>query len=169
VGATNNTQLQDSVKQDSLGQELKDPPVSTNVETSPKGRERKTRPRNAETEGTRLPKDWQPASTTLQWFHDKDYGTYLDLDETVTEFRNYWHNLPEKNKKPTPYKLDWEATFQNRIIALVKPLRENRQARASPQPQSKQARIEANNLQAHYGFLEMMEREDHERQRQKKL
>lgn len=63
--------------------------------------------------GTRLASDWQPSSDDAEYAKGK--GVPADkLATLVEEFRNYWVSRPGKDG----VKLDWSATFRNRVIQV---------------------------------------------------
>ena len=61
--------------------------------------------------GTRLPADWQPSEAERRLAIE--HG--LDLNRVLAEFRDYWVAIPGSKG----LKLDWDATFRNRVRQLA--------------------------------------------------
>jgi len=61
--------------------------------------------------GTRLPADWQPDPEGIVFCLERG----VDPNHALAEFRDYWTALP--GAKGT--KLDWQATFRNRVRQLA--------------------------------------------------
>lgn len=59
--------------------------------------------------GTRLPDEWQPSDAVRDWA--KSAFPAVSIDRVLAEFVDYWRAVPGK----TGTKLDWDATFRNRI------------------------------------------------------
>jgi hypothetical protein len=93
----------------------KDPPVSANAETSPKGDEGG--------KATRIPKDWQPTAKDYAWAEEKGYDRLLNLESITEGFKYYWESTTKG-----PKKTDWSKTWRNRVIDQAGHV----QSRASP-------------------------------------
>lgn len=61
--------------------------------------------------GTRLPEDWEPSETLLQWAQDNRPDLRHLLPIVVEDFKDYW--LSTTGTKAT--KLDWDRTFKRWI------------------------------------------------------
>lgn len=61
--------------------------------------------------GTRIAADWEPSEKTVEWCHQQG----VDAAAHVDEFRDYW--VAVSGAKGC--KLDWDATFKNRIRQLI--------------------------------------------------
>jgi len=61
--------------------------------------------------GSRLSPDWEPSEKTIAWCHDEGVDGEAHLDE----FRDYWLAIPGAKG----VKVDWDATYRNRIRKLV--------------------------------------------------
>lgn len=79
-----------------------------------------------DSKGTRIASDWKPTTETLEAFRQ----TGVDAAACVAEFVDYWVALPGVRGR----KLDWEATFRNRVRQLVEDGRAPawRESRATP-------------------------------------
>jgi hypothetical protein len=60
--------------------------------------------------GERLPEGWAPSSETVAFAGNLGFAG-RSLDEAVAEFGDYWRAVPGQRA----LKLDWEATFRNRL------------------------------------------------------
>lgn len=80
-----------------------------------------SRPRLTAKRGTRLPADWYPDAAGEAYATDRG----VDPMAAAEEFRNYW----QARSGHGAAKLDWPATFRNRVIELAErgrfPLRRN--------------------------------------------
>lgn len=63
--------------------------------------------------GTRIPNDFHPSDEMLAWAKEK--APTLDLSARILEFKNYWEAKSGKDAT----KLDWDKTFQNRILQIL--------------------------------------------------
>ncbi len=63
--------------------------------------------------GGRLPTDWKPDESVVAWCVDRGL-TLAQVDEALAEFHDFW-----KSAVKNATKLDWNATFRNRIRKLV--------------------------------------------------
>lgn len=63
--------------------------------------------------GSRIPDDFYPSDEMLQWAREK--APHIDLELRIKEFKNYWSAKTGKDAT----KLDWNLTFQNRIIQIL--------------------------------------------------
>ena len=59
--------------------------------------------------GTRLPDDWRPSQGVIDWAKENYPG--CGLRAIYDEFRDYWRSVPGAKGR----KLDWDATFRNRV------------------------------------------------------
>lgn len=84
-------------------------PISNSeVETEKKGKKKLG---DARARGTRLPKDWQPNDEDRQFAID--HG--VDPDQLRDEFVDFWVGVPGQRG----VKLDWRATWRNRVRAVA--------------------------------------------------
>lgn len=67
------------------------------------------KPKRDSRRGTRLPDGWQPSDAVREWA--KSAFPAVSIDRVLAEFVDYWRAIPGK----TGTKLDWDATFRNRI------------------------------------------------------
>jgi uncharacterized protein YdaU (DUF1376 family) len=63
--------------------------------------------------GSRIPKDFYPSDEMLEWAKQTIPG--INLEARILEFKNYWEAKTGKDAT----KLDWEKTFQNRILQIA--------------------------------------------------
>lgn len=77
------------------------PSTSTSTSTS-KASQRGNR-------GARLPDDWRPSEELRKWARSECPD--VDLKQAFAEFSDYWRGVPGQRG----CKLDWDATFRNRI------------------------------------------------------
>jgi hypothetical protein len=63
--------------------------------------------------GSRIPDDFYPSEEMLKWA--KETLPDINLDLRITEFKNYWESKTGKDAT----KLDWNKTFQNRILQIA--------------------------------------------------
>jgi hypothetical protein len=61
--------------------------------------------------GTRIPPDWKPTVSTAVWCQKLG----VDGDAHLDEFRDHWTSVSGK----AGVKLDWDATFRNRMRSLI--------------------------------------------------
>ena len=80
-----------------------DPPE----EPSPKRQRRKS-----EDKGARIPEPFMLTAKMKQWARDE--GITINIDKATREFVDYWRGVPGQKGK----KLDWEATWRNRMREL---------------------------------------------------
>lgn len=62
--------------------------------------------------GSRLPSAWSPNPETVAWCAKQD----VDAAACVAEFQDYWRSVTG----PSGIRLDWDATFRNRVRDLVR-------------------------------------------------
>lgn len=86
---------------------LDERPLLTNPEPSTS----KSKARAKTTRGTRIPADWRPKPETIEAFRRDG----VDPEPLVPEFVDYWIAVAGARG----VKLDWEATFRNRVRALI--------------------------------------------------
>ena len=98
-----------------------------------------------------LPRDWRPSPELIQWAKD----TYPDLDdalldEMIEEFVRYWAveapardpKSPRARKPKSWEKVDWEATFRNRVHTQARRFgMRRRTAAAKPQGPQQDAQV----------------------------
>ena len=65
---------------------------------------------HAHARGGRLPEGWTPSKALCDFADGLGVGGHL-FDEAVAEFRDYWRAVPGQRG----IKLDWDATFRNRL------------------------------------------------------
>lgn len=58
-------------------------------------------------EPTRIPEDFAPSESNLDWFASKGYA--FDRDEETEKFCDYWR----ESNKPNAWKMDWQAAWKN--------------------------------------------------------
>ena len=92
---------QDDIKVISDGYQSDAPETERETERE-ENQQDKTTPR-----GTRLPADWTPSESLLDWA--KETRSDLDLGNTIESFRDFWLSKAGKDGA----KLDWDATFRN--------------------------------------------------------
>jgi hypothetical protein len=97
-----------------LGEEVDITPLGRKRPTLPKGSGDDGAQARARVGGSRLPTEWVPSNALC------DFGRGLGFDgkgfdEAVAEFRDYWRGVPGQRGR----KLDWDATFRNRLRATV--------------------------------------------------
>lgn len=63
--------------------------------------------------GSRIPDDFYPSDEMLEFAKEKVPG--INLDARILEFKNYWSSKTGKDAT----KLDWNKTFQNRILQIA--------------------------------------------------
>jgi hypothetical protein len=66
----------------------------------------------ARAKGTRIPEDWQPSAALLAWAEAEGISEPLG---PLAEFRDFWRSVAGQKG----VKLDWEATYRNRLRQLV--------------------------------------------------
>jgi uncharacterized protein YdaU (DUF1376 family) len=65
--------------------------------------------------GSRLQPDWKPDESVVAWCVSADQGlTPAQVDAALAEFHDFWQSAPKNATK-----LDWNATFRNRIRDLI--------------------------------------------------
>jgi|SRR5882724_3996370 len=84
--------------------------TDTHTQDDPDQQQRATR--SAGKQGTRMPEDFQPNEAVQEWAA-KEAGR-VDLRIALDEFRDYWRAIPGARGR----KLDWDATFRNRLREL---------------------------------------------------
>jgi hypothetical protein len=95
-------------------------PVGPNGPTSPdRGDEpvaagEKSAQARARARGSRLPDEWVPSEALVAFAGGLGFAGH-GLDEAVAEFGDYWRARPGPNAR----KLDWEATFKNRLRSIA--------------------------------------------------
>jgi len=68
--------------------------------------------RSAEARGTRLPSDFSLSPDLRLW--SESNAAHVDVDAALAEFRDYWCGVAGARGR----KLDWDATFRNRLREL---------------------------------------------------
>lgn len=68
--------------------------------------------RTPDAKGVRLPEDFSVTLELRAWA--KDEAPHVDLDKALVEFHDYWKAVPGAKGR----KLDWPATFRNRVREL---------------------------------------------------
>jgi hypothetical protein len=63
--------------------------------------------------GSRIPSNFYPSEKMIAYAREKIPN--VDLESRILEFRNYWES--KTGREAT--KLDWNKTFQNRIIQIA--------------------------------------------------
>lgn len=63
--------------------------------------------------GMRLPDGWQPSEAVREWARSEFPA--VSLDDALAEFVDYWRSIPGVRGR----KLDWNATFRNRVRELA--------------------------------------------------
>jgi hypothetical protein len=92
-----------------------DTPVSPDGLTSPaRGDDGKSAQARARARGSRLPDEWAPSEALVVFADGLGFAGHA-LDEAVAEFGDYWRAKPGPNAR----KLDWEATFKNRLRSIA--------------------------------------------------
>lgn len=87
------------------------PPSSSSTSTSVENEE--TDVSSKKKKGTRIPDDFYPSEAMIQWA--KETAPDIDLEKRILEFKNFWEAKTGKDAT----KLDWNKTFQNRILQIV--------------------------------------------------
>ena len=88
------------------------PPDGGSGESSDKGSKRKSK------RGSRLPDDWSPDADLRDWARQTLGMTDPGIDFHTEEFRDYWRGVPGQRG----CKLDWEATWRNRMRQIAQNL-----------------------------------------------
>lgn len=63
------------------------------------------------TRGTRLPPDYRPTPSTIEWCRDNQRLTDEQFSDCLAEFRDYWSGVPGHRG----LKCDWDGTFRNAV------------------------------------------------------
>jgi hypothetical protein len=90
------------------------PPSSSSTSTSEEKEE--TNVSSKIKKGSRIPVDFYPSPEMLEWV--KKNAPNIDLKARILEFKNYWEAKTGKDAT----KLDWNKTFQNRILQILEHL-----------------------------------------------
>lgn len=77
--------------------------------------------------GTRLPPNWVPSSADVDFAYSEGVLSRTELDKIAAEFRDYWLALPGQRG----LKLNWPATWRNRVRQIVARSKENGNGRAN--------------------------------------
>lgn len=64
-------------------------------------------------QGSRLPEDFSLSIPLCEWA--RQHAPNVDLEKTLAEFHDYWKGVPGAKGR----KLDWPATFRNRVRELA--------------------------------------------------
>lgn len=88
------------------------PPSSTSTSTSKKKEETNVSSKKMKN-GCRIPDDYFPKPETIEWALKLIPG--LNIELRVKEFKNYWSAKSGKDAT----KIDWDKTFENRIIQIA--------------------------------------------------
>jgi hypothetical protein len=99
-------------------EESKNTPVCPSGQTAPEGAERDGDDKPKTKRGTRLPKGWTP-NDHERLLAEKAGLDPQEIDDAAVEFGNYW-----RAKSGAATKLDWTATWHNRVNDLGKRKRE---------------------------------------------
>ena len=100
------------------------------------------KPAPSEKRGTRLPADWHPSADLIN-FGLSNGLSMAEVSTALDEFRDYWAGVPGTRGR----KLDWPATFRNRLREVVG--RKSR-IRAPPKSRSELAVERRNNIIAEF-------------------
>lgn len=90
------------------------------------------------TRGTRLPPDYRPTPSTVEWCRDNQRLTDEQFSDCLAEFRDYWSGVPGHRG----LKCDWDGTFRNAVRKRL-PSGGSRQAYASGNQRSDGSRLGA--------------------------
>lgn len=97
-----NSNLNSNLKED---KEVSNPSPAADAD----GDEKPSKPKK----GCRIPADFYPSPEMIAW--TKKNAPDLDIEARVLEFRNYWEAKTGKDAT----KLDWNKTYQNRILQIL--------------------------------------------------
>jgi hypothetical protein len=78
--------------------------------------------KRASIDGTRIPEPFLLTSAMRQWAKDPENAPDVNLKKATAEFVDYWRGRPGRGGK----KLDWEATWRNRMRELQEKAERNR-------------------------------------------
>jgi DnaT-like ssDNA binding protein len=92
------------------GEEVDITPLGRKRPTLPKGSDDGGAQARARVGGSRLPDEWVPSNALCDFARGLGFGERA-IDEAVAEFRDYWRGVPGQRGR----KLDWDATFRNRL------------------------------------------------------
>jgi len=90
--------------------------------------------------GSRLPDGWSPSDAVREWARSEFPA--VNLDVVLAEFADYWRSVPGQRGT----KLDWDATFRNRVREVA--ARSPRNTHAATHRESAAERVARRNAEA---------------------